>query len=102
MEPSKHTPPSCTQGVWCSPSGEIKNESNDIFSWPLANAFNDFISANAIRELPRGEPAIHGPIIRLILLDQCLIESSFVPGGIPCSLGLLLTPNALSVLIIPP
>ena len=30
------------------------DKSNDNFSWLLANAFNDFISANAIRELPRG------------------------------------------------
>ena len=30
------------------------DKSNNIFSWPLANAFNDFISVNAIRELPRG------------------------------------------------
>ena len=28
-----------------------KNNAN--FSWPLANAFNDFISNNALRELPR-------------------------------------------------
>ena len=30
------------------------DKSNNIFSWPLANAFTDFISVNAIRELPRG------------------------------------------------
>ena len=78
------------------------DKSNDNFSWPLANAFNDFISANAIRELPRGELVIPGPIISQSLLDQCLTESSFVPGGIPCSLGPLFTPNALSVPIIPP
>ena len=30
------------------------DKNNDNFSWSLANAFNDFISVNAIRELPRG------------------------------------------------
>ena len=49
-----------------------------------------------------GELVIPGPIISQSLLDQCLTESSFVPGGIPCSLGPLFTPNALSVPIIPP
>ena len=28
-------------------------KSNDNFSWPLANAFNNFISSCAIREIPR-------------------------------------------------
>ena len=78
------------------------DKNNNNFSWSLANAFNDFISANAIRELPRGELALLGLIIRLTLLDPCWIVFSLVPGGMPCSLGLIFSLNALSGLIIPP
>ena len=44
---------------------------------------------------PGLEPALLGPITRLILLDLFLIECSSVLGGIPSFLGLPLVPNAL-------